>query len=94
MDGGPNVGPEASLDAALPPLFSDAGIVWMQGFTKRRDLPPGLARVLSRTSKQSTETLEAEFDALKERGTEVEALLELPIEEARRARPAPHAKPG
>lgn len=65
--------------------FSDAGIVWLQGFTKRRDLPPGLARVLSRTSKQSTESLEAEFDALKERDTEVDALLELPIDEARHA---------
>lgn len=64
---------------------SDAGLIWLQGFTKRRDLPPGLARVLSRTSKQSTESLEAEFDVLKERGSEVERLLELRIDEARRA---------
>lgn len=65
----------------------DAAIAWLQGFMKRRDLPPGLARVLSRTSKQSVETLEAEFDALKRHGAEVEALLELPIEEARRVGP-------
>ena len=45
--------------------LGDAGIVWLQGLIKQRDLPPGLARVLSRTSKQSTESLEAEFDALK-----------------------------
>jgi hypothetical protein len=63
---------------------SDAGLEWMTVFTKRRDLPPGLARVLSRTSKQSTESLEAEFDALKLRGAEVDALVELPIGEARR----------
>ena len=56
---------------------------------KRRDLPPGLARFLSRTSKQSVETLEAEFDALKGDSTEVEALLELPISEVR-ARPGEH----
>jgi len=79
--------------------FSDAGIVWLQGFTKRRDLPPGLARVLSRTSKQSTESLEVEFDEMKQRGTEVEALLELPIQEARRPgvgqrAPAPNAGVG
>lgn len=72
---------------------SDAGLIWLQGFTKRRDLPPGLARVLSRTSKQSTESLEAEFDALKERGSEVERLLELPIDEARRSRNIPQPGP-
>lgn len=64
--------------------FSDAGLEWLTGFTKRRDLPPGLARFLSRTSKQSPETLEAEFDALKERGGEVDKLVEMPIDEVRR----------
>lgn len=62
----------------------DAGIVWLQGFVKQRDLPPRMARFLARTSKQSPESLEAEFDALKAHGNEVEALLELPIDEARR----------
>ena len=63
--------------------LGDASIVWLQRLVKRRDLPPGLARFLARTSKQSPATLEAEFDAMKTRGTEVEALLELPIGEAR-----------
>lgn len=71
----------------------DAGIVWLQGFVKQRDLPPGLARVLARTSKQSPESLEAEFDALKANGAEVEALLELPIGQARGGSAAP-ADPG
>ncbi len=64
--------------------LSDAGLEWMTAFTKRRDLPPGLARFLSRTSKQSPETLEAEFDALKERGAEVDQLVEKRIDEVRR----------
>ena len=50
---------------------------------KRRDLPPGLARFLARRGKQSVDQLEAEFDALKERGREVEVLLERPIGEVR-----------
>jgi hypothetical protein len=62
----------------------DAGIAGLQGFVKRRDLPPGLARFLSKRSKQSVESLEAEFDALKRDGAEVEALLERPIGELRR----------
>jgi len=61
----------------------DAMIAGLQGFVKRRDLPPGLARFLSKQSKQSVESLEAEFDALKRDGTEVEALLERPIGELR-----------
>lgn len=68
---------------------SDAGLEWMTAFTKRRDLPPGMARFLSRTSKQSPETLEAEFDALKERGAEVDKLVEMPIGELRRAPSTP-----
>jgi hypothetical protein len=60
---------------------ADASIAWLQGLMKRRDLPPGLARFLARRGKQSVETLEAEFDALKERGRDVEALLERPIGE-------------
>lgn len=63
--------------------FADAGLVWLQALVKRRDLPPGLARFLSRRSKQTVEVLEAEFDALKARGSEVEVLAELPIGEAR-----------
>jgi hypothetical protein len=63
--------------------LSDASIVWLERLVKQRDLPPGLARFLARRSKQSPESLEAEFDALKTRGAEVEALLELPIGEAR-----------
>lgn len=64
--------------------LADASLAWLTGFVKQRDLPPGLKRVLARTAKQSPESLEAEFDALKVRGSEVEALLELPIEEARK----------
>lgn len=63
--------------------LSDASMAWLGGFTKRRDLPPGLARVLSRTSKQSVDTLEAEFDAMKRDGEEIAALLEQPIGEVR-----------
>ena len=62
----------------------DAGIAGLQGFVKRRDLPPGLARFLAKRSKQSIETLEAEFDALKRDGAEVQALLERPIGDVRR----------
>jgi hypothetical protein len=62
----------------------DACIAGLQGFVKRRDLPPGLARFLAKRSKQSVESLEAEFDALKRDGTEVEALLERPIGEVQR----------
>lgn len=63
--------------------LADAAIVWLTGMMKRRDLPPGLARALSRTSKQSPEVLEAEFDALKADGSAVETLLERPIDEVR-----------
>lgn len=63
--------------------LGDACIEWMQGLIKQRDLSPGMARFLARTSKQSPESLEAEFDAMKARGQEVEALLELPIGQAR-----------
>jgi hypothetical protein len=62
----------------------DACIAGLQGFVKRRDLPAGLARFLARRSKQSVESLEAEFDALKRDGAEVEALLERPIGEVHR----------
>jgi hypothetical protein len=64
--------------------LADTGIAGLQGLVKRRDLPPGLARFLSARSKQSVESLEAEFDALKERGRAVELLLEKPIGEVRR----------
>ena len=62
----------------------DAMIMGLQGFLKRRDLPPGLARFLAKRSKQSVESLEVEFDALKRDGAEVEALLERPIGDVRR----------
>lgn len=68
--------------------LADASIEWLYGLMKRRDLPPRLARVLSRASKQSPESLEAEFDALKARGAKVEALLERPIDEVRAGLPA------
>ena len=74
--------------------LADASIAWLQGFVKRRDLPPGLARFLARRGKQTVEELEAEFDALKARGREVEALLERPIDEVRPAAPASTGGPG
>ena len=64
--------------------LGDTVIAGLLGFMKRRDLPPGLARMLSRSSKQSVESLEAEFDQLKRDGAEVEALLERPIGQLRR----------
>jgi len=70
---------------------ADASLAWMQGLMKRRDLPPGFARFLSKRSKQSVESLEAEFDALKESGKAVEALLERPFAEVRIASAAPAA---
>lgn len=57
----------------------DVAITGVQGLVKRRDLPPLLARLLSRTSKQSVETLEADFDRMKRDGEEVAAMLERPI---------------
>lgn len=66
--------------------LADAVVVWLQALVKQRDLPPGFARFMSRRSKQSVESLEAEFDAVKARGNEVEAFAELSIDAAR---PAP-----
>ena len=63
--------------------LADACIGGLQGLVKQRDLPPGLARFLASRSKQSVESLEAEFDAMKARGREVEVLLERPIGEVR-----------
>ena len=63
--------------------LADACIGGLQGLIKRRDLPPALARFLAARGKQTVESLEAEFDALKERGREVEALLERPIDAVR-----------
>ena len=71
--------------------LADACIGGLQGLMKRRDLPPGFARFLSARSKQSVESLEAEFDAIKERGREVEVLLERPIGEVRTPAAAPGA---
>ncbi len=62
----------------------DASMAGLVAFTKQRDLSPGLARFLSRTSKRSVESLEAEFDALKRDSAEVEAILERPIDELRK----------
>jgi hypothetical protein len=64
---------------------ADASIAWLYGLMRQRDLPPGFARFLARRGKQSEGELEAEFDALKERGRDVEELLERPIGEVRRA---------
>ncbi|MEO8486440.1 MAG: DUF6498-containing protein [Betaproteobacteria bacterium] len=64
--------------------LADACIAWLGALMKRRDLPPGLAGFLARRGKESAEEIEAEFDALKERGREVEVLLERPIGEVRR----------
>ena len=65
--------------------LADASIAGLYGLVRRRDLPPGLARFLSRRGRQPVDELEAEFDALKERGHDVEALLERPIGEVRGA---------
>lgn len=64
-------------------VLADAGISWMSGLVKQRDLPAGMRRLLARRAKQSEESIEAEFDALKEKGRDVEALLERPIAEVR-----------
>jgi hypothetical protein len=63
--------------------LADAGIAGLQGLVKRRDLPPGLKAFLARRGKQTPDELEAEFDALKARGREVELLLEKPIDAVR-----------
>lgn len=68
--------------------LADAAIVWLTGLVKQRDLPPGLRRFLARRSKQSEESIEAEFDAMKEKGRAVEALVERPIAETRARVPA------
>ena len=70
---------------AFRALF-DAFYVWLQWFVQQRDLPPGFARFMARRAKQTPESLEEEFDDMKARGLEVEALLELPIDEARNPR--------
>ena len=63
--------------------LADACIAGLQGMMKRRDLPPGLKAFLAKRGKQTTDQIEAEFDALKDRGREVEVLLERPIGEVR-----------
>lgn len=63
--------------------LADASMAWLQGLLRRRDLPPGLASALAKRSNQSVASLEAEFDALKDDGKDVEALLERPIAEVR-----------
>ena len=73
--------------------LADACIAGLQGMVKRRDLPPGLKRFLAKRAKQSEDALEAEFDALKARGREVELLLEKPIGEVRTPAEAPAATP-
>jgi hypothetical protein len=64
--------------------LTDTAMSGLQGLMKRRDMSPGLARMLSKTSGKSVESLEAEFDAVKRDGAAVEALLERPIGELRR----------
>ena len=63
--------------------LADACIGGLQGLMKRRDLPPGLKAFLAKRGKQTADEIESEFDALKERGREVEALLARPIDEVR-----------
>jgi hypothetical protein len=63
--------------------LADAAIAWLTGLMKMRDLPPGFKRFLARRAKQSEDQVEAEFDALKEKGADVEKLLERPIGEVR-----------
>lgn len=73
--------------------FADAGISWIAGLLKQRDLPPGIRRFLAKRAKQTEESLEAEFDAMKEKGRDVEALLERPIGEVRAGRAAADVRP-
>lgn len=61
----------------------DALMAWFSGLGRHRDLPPGLARRLSRRSGQTIGDLEAEFDKVKALGAEVDAVLERPIAEVR-----------
>ncbi|HEY8243912.1 MAG TPA: DUF6498-containing protein [Casimicrobiaceae bacterium] len=63
--------------------LADACIGGLQGLMKRRDLPPGLKAFLAKRGKQTADEIEAEFDAMRDRGREVEALLERPIGEVR-----------
>jgi hypothetical protein len=73
--------------------LADAGITWLTGLVKQRDLPPGFRRFLARRAKQTEESLEAEFDAMKEKGRDVEALLERTIGDVRAGRTAPEPHP-
>ncbi|MBE7521348.1 MAG: hypothetical protein HS109_03070 [Burkholderiales bacterium] len=68
--------------------FADAGIAWIGGLMKQPDLPAGMRRFLARRARQTEASLEAEFDALKEKGRDVETLLERPIAEVRAQHPA------
>ncbi len=70
----------AGMLVALRAL-ADAVITWLTGLLKQRDLPPGLRAFLARSGKQSEASVEAEFDAIKAKGHEVEALLERPFAE-------------
>lgn len=78
----------AGMLVALRAL-ADAAIAWLTGLLKQRDLPPGLRAFLAKRGRQTEESIEAEFDALKEKGREVEALLERPIAEVRARANAP-----
>jgi hypothetical protein len=64
--------------------LADACLGGLQGLVKRRDLPPGLKAFLAKRGKQTADDIEAEFDAMKARGVEVEALLERPIADVRK----------
>ena len=74
--------------------FADASIQWITGLLKQRDLPPGVKRFLARRGKQSEASIEEEFDALKEKGSAVESLLERPIGESLARRAATGARHG
>jgi hypothetical protein len=64
-------------------VLLDSVLLALKGLFKRPDLPPALARFMARRGKQSEAELEAEFDALKADGREIEALVERPIDELR-----------
>ena len=88
LAGDGHASPVAGMLVALRAL-ADAAIAYLTGLLKQRDLPPGLRAFLAKRGRQTEESIEAEFDALKEKGREVEALLERPIAEVRARANAP-----
>jgi hypothetical protein len=62
----------------------DTMIVRQQRLWNRRDLRPDVARAMARHTRQSVESIEAQFDAVKRDIADIEALLERPISEVKR----------